>query len=286
MVVAARPSPAAIVRRASDYLARHGVEDPTVAAELLLAHVLDVDRTSLYLRAAPLDAEQARALGRALCRRCSGEPLQHITGIQGFRHLLLTVRPGVFIPRPETEVVVGAALDFLDGLDGSRPVVVVDVGTGSGAIALALADEAAGVRVLATDRCEAAVDLARENAGRLGLGVEVLTGDLLDPLPTSLRGHLALVVANPPYLSRHEHAATPAEVRADPPGALIGGADDYRRLTDVAAAWLMPGGGLVMEIGDEQGSEVAAIAATAGFSHVEVLPDLNGRDRAVVGLRS
>jgi release factor glutamine methyltransferase len=139
--------PAQVVRRAADYLERHGVESPVPTAERLLAHVLETDRAGIYARSG-LSTQEARRFGRALCRRCAGEPLQHVTGEQGFRRLVLGVRPGVFVPRPETEVLVQAVLDELRSVDSP---LVVDVGTGTGAVALALADELPSATVHATD---------------------------------------------------------------------------------------------------------------------------------------
>jgi len=273
--------PAEVVRRGSRYLERHRVEAPEVSAEALMMLVLETDRASLYAREHGLSAAEARAYGRALCLRCTGTPLQHLTGEQGFRRLVLTVRPGVFIPRPETEVLVDVALELLD--NAASPCVV-DLCTGSGAVALAIADERPGARVIATDVSEAAVALARENAERLGLAVDVRAGDLFEPLPTECRGEVDLVVANPPYLSIELAADLPAEVHADPPEALFGGLEVTRRLITEAIAWLRPGGALAVECDERAAAAVAAAARGAGFEEVFVRRDLNGRDR-VVGAR-
>jgi release factor glutamine methyltransferase len=272
--------PSDVLRRGADYLERHGVESPGASAEALLADVLGTDRAGLYARREGLSSAEARAFGRALCQRCSGVPLQHLTGRQAFRRLDLVVRPGVFVPRPETEVVVEAALAQIARLDGP---LVADAGTGTGAIALSIASEHPGARVFATDLSADAVGLARENAGRHGLEVEVLEGDLLDPLPPRLRGRLDLVVSNPPYVTAEEYAGLPPEVRADPELALLGGTEVHARLARQAAGWLRPGGALVVEIGSAQGGEVGALLARAGFREVGVLPDLAGRDRVVAG---
>src|SRR5580765_8250163 len=194
--------PAEVVRRGARYLERHGVEAPRLNAEALMMRVLDVDRAGLYAREQGLGSAEARAYGRALCLRCTGTPLQHLTGEQGFRHLVLTVRPGVFVPRPETEVLVDVAIELLEGVETPR---VVDLCTGSGAVALAIAD-------------------------RLGLAVDVRVGDLFEPVPGAFRGEVDLVVANPPYLSVDMADDLPPEVRADPPEALFGGLDVTCRL--------------------------------------------------------
>jgi release factor glutamine methyltransferase len=274
--------PAEVVRRAAGYLERHDVPSPVSTAEVLLAGVLGTTRVGLYTRELGLTSAQARTFGRALCRRCTGTPLQHLTGEEGFRRLTLTVRPGVFIPRPETEIVVERGLAALR--DVPSPVVV-DVGTGSGAIALAVKDERPDALVWAIDLSPEAVALARENAERLGLSVEVLHGDLLDRLPEDLRGLVDLVIANPPYVEPREGAGLPPEVRADPPLALVGGVTVYRRLFEEAAAVLRLGGSVVVEIGETQGSAVAAAATAAGLADAEIVPDLTGRDRVVTARR-
>jgi release factor glutamine methyltransferase len=275
--------PAEVLRRAAAYLERHGEQSPLPTAEALLANVLAVSRVELYLREHGLSSAEARRFGRALCLRCTGTPLQHITGEQGFRHLTLTVRPGVFVPRPETEVLVAHCLAAIEDV---RDPVVVDVGTGTGAIALAIADEHPGARVIATDVAPEAVELAAHNADRLGLEVSVLRGDLLDPLAGELRGAVDLVVSNPPYVEPQELVDLPAEVRADPPLAIVGGIDVYRRLFGAARGWIRPGGSVAVEIGQTHGAATAAAATSAGFGDVRVLPDLLGRDRVVVGRRS
>jgi release factor glutamine methyltransferase len=271
--------PSEVIRRATGYLERHGVEGPREAAEVLLQHVLRTDRAGLYARSQDLDPREARMFGRAICQRCAGTPLQHLTGEQAFRRLVLDVRPGVFVPRPETEVLVGLALEALG--DAEDPVVV-DVGTGTGAIALSMKDERPDAKVYATDLSPEAVDLARANATRLDLDVTVFEGDLLEPLPAELRGWVDLVVSNPPYVTLEEYEDLPAEVRADPPLALIGGIDVYERVAAEAARWLRDGGVLVVEVGAAHGLEVAA-ALRRWFTEVRVEPDLAGRDRVVLG---
>jgi release factor glutamine methyltransferase len=272
--------PALVVRRAADYLSRHDVEAPLPTAEILMASVLGTDRAGVYARDDGLSTAEAKRFGRALCQRCVGVPLQHLTGDQPFRRLTLVVRPGVFIPRPETEIVVEHALAAVSGVAAPS---VVDVGTGTGAIALTIKDERPDARVLAIDLSPESVELARENAGRSGLDVEVVQGDLLEPVPAILRGSVDLVVSNPPYVEPHELPALPREVLADPMLALAGGVEVYERLFAQAARVLGPGGAVVVEIGESQGSKVRTAATAAGFVSVEVEPDLNGRDRIVTG---
>jgi release factor glutamine methyltransferase len=274
--------PAEVVRRGATYLGRHGVESPQVNAERLMLAVLGVDRASMLARTEALSGDEARRYGRALCRRCTGTPLQHLTGEQGFRHLVIRVREGVFIPRPETEVLVDVALEALAGIETPA---VVDVGTGTGAIALSLAQEVPGARIWATDRSAEAVALARENAAALGLTVTVLRGDLLSPLPVALHGRLDLVASNPPYVPEERARDLASEVLADPASALFGGPDVYRRLFAEALEWLRSGGEVVVEIDDDAAATVVDLARASGFAEVRVVPDLAGRPRVVRGRR-
>ena len=273
--------PSEVLVRAAAYLERHGVESPRESAEALMMMVLSTDRAGLYSRTEGLSIVEARTFGRALCQRCAGTPLQHLTGEQAFRRISVGVRPGVFIPRPETEVLVDVALELLD--EAEDPVVV-DVGTGTGAVALAIADERRGARVFATDQSLEAVGLAGENAARLGLSVTVLQGDLLEPLPQELRGAVDLVVSNPPYVTEAEYEDLPAEVRADPRLALVGGTHLHERLAAQAIGWLRRGGVLAVEIGASQGPDVAKVME-GSYEEVRTVADLAGRDRIVVGRR-
>ncbi len=268
-----------MVSRAADYLARHHVESPRETAEALLEYFLGTDRAGLYARDEGLDTRTARLFGRALCQRCHGVPLQYLTGEQRFFDLVLGVAPGVFVPRPETEVLVERALEVLP--DGGT---AVDVGTGTGAVALAIKRFRPTVSLWATDVSEDAVRVARANASRHGLAIEVLLGDLFSPLPADLRGAVDVVVSNPPYVTLEEYADLPAEVRAEPYEALVGATDVLGGLVSEAPAWLKPDGWLVMEIGATRGQELRELMA-AGFERVEVLPDLAGRDRVVRGCR-
>lgn len=283
----ARTVPAAL-REAATALSARGVEDARLEAECLLAHVLGTDRLTLLL--APeraLTAPEGAALGAAVARRAGGTPLQHILGTQPFRGLTLAVTPDVLIPRPETEEVVDAALAALP----AGAANALDLGTGSGCIALSLAWERPGLAVTAVDASRAALAVARENARRNGLdgAVRFLEGDLygaLGPSHEISRG-FDLIVSNPPYLTPAEWLQTPAEVRAEPRAALVGGADGlafYRRIFSGAGAHLAPGGAVVVEIGWTQGDAVARIAREAGFAAV-VTKDLGGRDRIVTARR-
>ncbi|HEU4354070.1 MAG TPA: peptide chain release factor N(5)-glutamine methyltransferase [Actinomycetota bacterium] len=273
--------PSQVLVRATRYLERHDVPSARANAEVLLMHVLGTDRGGLYARTEGLDAREARMFGRALCQRCAGTPLQHLTGEQAFRRILLEVRPGVFVPRPETEVLVDIALRTLAGTEAP---VVVDVGTGAGAVALAVKHERPDATVLATDLSPEAVELARANAARLALDVDVREGDLFEPLPSEIRGWVDLVLSNPPYVTTEEYADLPEEVRAEPALALLGGVPLYERLAERALRWLRDGGVLAVEIGQTQGPAVAELFRRS-FTDVRVHVDLAGRDRVVLGRR-
>lgn len=222
-------------------------------------------------------------------RRASGEPLQYVLGRWGFRHLDLLVDRRVLIPRPETEFVVEVALAELARVSAGHPPVVVDLGTGSGAIALAVASEAPTSRVWATDASAAALAVARANLAGLGsqhaFRVRLALGRWFDALPDELRGRVDVVVSNPPYIAAGE--ALPPEVADwEPEEALIAGPTGLEAIEEVVAgapAWLTRPGALVVEIAPHQAAAGAELARAAGFTDVEVRPDLQGRLRALVG---
>jgi release factor glutamine methyltransferase len=274
--------PAEVARRGADYLARHGIDASRAESEALLQRILGVNRAALFTREQGLSTAEAKAYGRALCRRCTGTPLQHLTGQQGFRHLVLSVRPGVFVPRPETEVLVDVGLGLLPPADP----VVVDLCTGAGAVALAIAHERPDARVYATDLSLEAVALARDNAARLAPSVAIEQGDLFEPLPPSIARSVDLVVANPPYVPIEHRADLPPDVRAEPELALFGDLALVERLWTEAPAWLTPSGAMAVEIEGTTGAPVAEIARRAGFADVRVHRDLAGRDRVVSGRRT
>ncbi|MBB3085944.1 release factor glutamine methyltransferase [Geodermatophilus sabuli] len=259
-------------------------------AELLLAHVLDVPRTRL-LTLDEVGDEAAARFAALLDLRTGRVPLQHLTGRAPFRHLELAVGPGVFVPRPETELLVEWALERLAG----RPApVVVDLGAGSGAIALSIAHEHPGGRVLAVERDAGAIEWTRHNAAsRAAAGdrpVEVLAGDMTSPrLLTELDGAVDLVVSNPPYVP--DGARVPREVADhDPPLALWGGPDGLdvvRGLLRTAARLLRPGGHLGIEHADQQGSALPTLVrGHGGFDDVADHPDLAGRPRFTTARRA
>ncbi len=223
-------------------------------------------------------------------RRCTGEPLQYVLGHWGFRSLDLMVDGRVLIPRPETESVVEVALGELDRMGGREiATTVVDLGTGSGAIALSMATERVRTKVWATDADGAALEVARANlvgVGRSAARVTMVTGNWYGALPRDLRGSIQLIVSNPPYVP--ETANLPADVMDwEPKGALFAGGDgldDLRRIIVEAPEWLEADGALVCEISPEQADEVCGIAE-AHFEESRTEPDLVGRARALVARR-
>ncbi len=271
---------------AARLLERSGVPKPRLNAERLLSHCTGRTRVELYAYPErPPGREERREFIRAVLRRSRREPLQYITGTAFFRYLELEVDPRVLIPRPETEVLVERALVLLRER-GGHPLVV-DVGTGSGCIALSLARECPAAVVHATDVDPGALDVARMNARRLGLErvVRFHRGDCLSALPGSLQGTVDLVVSNPPYVREEDFYTLPPEVREhEPRSALVPGprgTEMHERLLREAPRWLAPGGWLLMEGGEDQVEELACLAAEMGYARVGVHGDLNGRPRVV-----
>ncbi|MCE7031067.1 peptide chain release factor N(5)-glutamine methyltransferase [Lysobacter sp. GX 14042] len=253
-------------------------------AELLLMHVLGRGHAWLYAHGdAPLAAADAERFDELVARREAGEPVAYLTGRRGFWSLELQVGPATLIPRAETERLVELALERLPPDTGCR---VADLGTGSGAVALAIASERPRARVVATDASSAALEVARANAGALGLAnVEFRHGDWFAPLAGE-RFHL--VASNPPYIAEGDPHLARGDLRHEPPRALASGPDgldDIRAITAVAAAHLEPDGWLLLEHGHDQGGPVAALLQEAGFCAVATLADLEGRARVSLGRR-
>lgn len=281
-----------LIALTAGYLEEKGVESARLNAERLLGDVVGLARIELYLQAdRPVVGDELARYRDLVRRRGAGEPLQTLIGTTGFYSRDFKVEAGVFIPRPETERLVEAAVSLLT--PGDRSLVapkVVDVCCGSGVIAVSLAAEVPAAEVWATDRNPRAVDLTHRNARRHGVDARVhgLAGDLLAPLPAHLRGEVDLVVSNPPYLRGDELDDLPAEVRHDPIEALDGGTDGlqvYRALVSQAPRWLRPGGWLALEIGAEQGDAVPDLLTASGFDDVAMTRDYADLPRVVVGRR-
>jgi release factor glutamine methyltransferase len=267
-----------VVRGTAARLDADGIVTARLDAELLVAHVLGISRSALAVeRNRELSATERERVAQLAARRAAREPLQYIVGEWGFRRLTLTVDERALIPRPETETVVERCLALLEGRDAPR---VLDVGTGSGAIALAIADEHPGARVTGIDVSAEALSLARENSARTGVAIELLEIDLLSGLPGA---DWDLVVSNPPYVRPDEATGLAPEVVEWEPHVALFDAGHTETLVRAAAAVLATGGALVLESFDERARAVADLLLRAGFVDVAVTRDLAGRDRVVEG---
>ena len=286
MIPDSAPSLADAVREATAVLAAAGVPSPKVDAELLAGHLLGVGPGRL--RAMVLgDTPAPAGYAELVAERAQRIPLQHITGVAHFRYLELAVGPGVFIPRPETESVVQLVIDWLKDRAGSAHPKVVDLGTGSGAIAGSIAHEVPGAEVHAVEFSEFAHAWAAKNL--LPLGVRLVRGDLRDALAEH-NGTFDVVVSNPPYIPAEAVPNEPEVALHDPPEALYGGGADGMELPAAAAAsaarLLVPGGYFVMEHAEVQAGWIAAMLERSGlWSGVTTHLDLNGRERATSAVR-
>ncbi|MDO8914804.1 MAG: peptide chain release factor N(5)-glutamine methyltransferase [Coriobacteriia bacterium] len=270
----------------AEYFERTGVDNPRRSAEWLLSAATGLSRVELYAHFdRPLSESERSSYRASIERRAAGEPLQYVTGEMPFRHVVLKVRPGVFIPRPETEVLVDEVLAAIEGLTAP---IVIDLCAGSGAIAISIAYERPDARVFATEIVPATADMARENAGRCGVAdrVTVLTGDLFAPLPDELSGAVHVVASNPPYIPTADLADLPSEVGGfEPRVALDGGVDGLdvvRRIVDGAGGWLVAQGALVIETDTTRAQEAVNVMA-AWYEGTRVVRDLAGRDRVATG---
>ena len=282
------PALADVLRTATSVLAAAGVATPDVDAELLAAHVCGRSRgelAAIALRGGTFDADPD-AFDALIARRAAREPLQHLTGVAPFRYLELRVGPGVFVPRPETEMVAQLAIDALRASAEPEPIAI-DLGTGSGAIALAMATEVPHAQVHAAENAAPAFAWAEQNFAALAPGARLAFTDLASAFP-ELDGRVAVLVSNPPYVP---DAAIPRdpEVRFwDPPSALYGGEDGLdvvRTLSEVGLRLLHPGGLLVLEHGEWQGAPIRELLTAAGWRAAATHPDLTMRDRATTALR-
>jgi release factor-specific protein-(glutamine-N5) methyltransferase len=275
---------------AIDVLSRAGIADAEVDADLLIGHVLGQSRGQVQaagILRTTLGETDAAAILELVRRRALREPLQHITGRAPFRALELRVGPGVFVPRPETEQVAQLAIDALRSMAGPQPIGV-DLGTGSGAIALALATEVPHARVFAVENSPEAFPWTTRNFEEAGApNATLVFGDLADALP-ELDGTVAVVISNPPYIPADAIPRDPEVRLFDPAHALYGGADGLdvvRQVSQAALRLLRPGGVLVIEHGELQGAEIRALLAADGWRAAATHRDFTTRDRATTALR-
>lgn len=264
-----------LLRNIADRLDAAGIASPYPEAEIILMTLLKTSRSDLY----SAQITSLMGLDEIIERRCCHEPLQYILGEAPFMDLMLRVEPGVLIPRPETELLVERICR--EAPAGSS---MCDVGTGSGAIALAVASERPDMEITAVDISQEACRIADDNRMRLGReNVRVIRSDLLE----HVTGRFAVVAANLPYVTEEEYAALPCEVKAhEPVSALVSGIDGLdhiRRLVAMAPEYLEPGGMLIMEIGSGQATQVAALMNN--FSRIEIIRDYNNLSRHVLGFR-
>ncbi len=284
------------VRRILDwtcgFLERKGDEHPRLSAEWLLSNATGLSRVELYMSFdRPLMGEELDLMREGVRRRGAGEPLQYVTGEMPFRHIVLRCEPEVLIPRPETEILVDAALEGVDASDASMPRVL-EVGTGTGCIACSIAVERRNAIVIATDLSPQAARLARRNADALNVGgrVDVVECDLIARVPEELMGSFAVLVSNPPYIPSDVVPLLPYEVRGFEPGLALDGGNDgldvFRRILEVAPAVLAPGGMLCVELFEENVLDaVGLVRLQDGWDHVEVREDLTHRPRVLVAQR-
>jgi release factor glutamine methyltransferase len=262
---------AEVLSGAARYLSARGIDTPRLDAEHLLARALGLHRIELYTQHDRPLTESERAQARELVRRRGArEPLAYVLGDWDFRHLTLKTDARALVPRPETEVLVERCLALLEGTPEPR---ILDVGTGTGAIALALKHERPDARVTATDRSAAALALARENAQANGLDIELIQADLLD----GLAGPFELVVSNPPYVDAEELETLEPELAHEPEEALVDRGQTRRLVETARFGWL------VLEVHEARARDVAAQLQRSGFADVHVSKDLAGRDRIVEG---
>ena len=273
---------------ASEKLSAAGVPSPQADATWLLCHILETDRSDLLTRITfdqDLAAEQSDAFLVALARREQREPLQHITGRAAFRSLELSVGPGVFIPRPETEQVVQYAIDYLRQLPA--PGVAIDLGTGSGAIAIAMAVEVPQTKVYAVELSQAAFDYAAKNIAANAAAVELRLGAMQEVV-SDLVGGLDVVISNPPYIPDSAIPIDPEVRNFDPELALYGGEDGLdviRDISGIAAALLRAGGLLVLEHADGQSDAIRELLLNDGWLSVSAFQDATMRYRTITAIR-
>ncbi len=278
------------LERTIDVLASAGVPNPEVDAQLLIGHVLGVSRGAVQAKAITgltLDPEQVLQLSEITERRAAREPLQHITGITAFRSIELAVGPGVFVPRPETEGVAGIAIDALRAVASAKPVAV-DLGTGSGAIALAMATEVPHSQVYGVEVSPLAFVWTKQNFRKVAPdNARAIFTDLAVALP-ELDGTVDVVASNPPYIPLGAIPRDPEVRLFDPEIALYGGDDGLdvvRSVSATAKRLLRPGGFLVIEHGELQARAIAELLAGDGWHAIAHHKDLTFRDRATTALR-
>lgn len=282
-----------VVNRITEYLMTRGIESPRLSAELLISGALGVGRIDLYTHPETVIDDAAYAQLQELAKRAGQhEPVEYLLGKTEFYFLEMIVEHGCVIPRPETELLVEKAIEFLRDRQGQQ--LVCDLCTGSGCVAVAIARNCPNVRLIATDISAKAVDIAGKNIEKYQLKdrITLLEGDLFEPLePGGTAGKYDLIVSNPPYVSDAEYADLEKNVKDyEPEEALSGGADGmdiHRRIIERANMFLKGDGALMLEIGYKQGAAVKQLLEkTAAFTHIGIAADFNGHDRIAIAAKA
>jgi release factor glutamine methyltransferase len=277
-----------VLMDSTQFLRDAGIESARLDAEVLLGHALDKEKADIYLgMESTLNDSDEKIFRELLTRRAKGEPVAYITGHKEFWSLDFVVTPDVLIPRPETELVVELTLEVAIMATTKAPLKILDIGTGSGVIAIALAKELPAAEIWAVDVSAAALNIAEINAQRHGVAerIKLLDGDLFDPF-TELGHRFDVIVSNPPYVLSKEIANLGREVRDwEPKMALDGGPDGldcYRQIIGGAHTYLAPEGRVLLEIGEDQGTAVAGLFVPAGrFGAATIFQDYAGKDRVI-----
>ena len=278
-----------LIKWTADYLSKKGIDTGRLDAELMLAYLLKTDRTRLYMNFdQPLNKDELTNFKKLLERRAKHEPLQYITGCQEFWSLPFKVSPSVLIPRPETELLVEESIKELsNSFPDDEPIEILDIGTGSGALAAALASEIKRAEVWGVDISPEAARLARENieTNNLSSSVSILEGDLFEPVKDK---SFHLIVSNPPYIPHNDLKGLQPEVAGFEPLSALDGGDDgldyYRRIIPEALKHLISGGWLMLEHGIGQSGDIILIFKESdAFTDIESINDLAGIDRVVKG---
>ena len=266
----------ALVREIKGTLTGAGIENAARESEWIVESASGLDRASIALHGGEVDEPVASKARELAGRRAGGEPLQYVTGVVGFRRLELQIGPGALIPRPESELVTGVAMDLLP-----QGGLLVDIGTGAGAMALATADERPDARVIATDVAADALEWAQRNKDALQLEVEFYEGDLFACLPEEMKGSIDVVVSNPPYVPE-DFSLAPVIRDHEPHVALFASGDGLaiiERLVADAPEWLKPDGWVVLEMDHAQRDAVRRLFEARGYRDVAILEDQTGRPR-------
>ncbi len=277
------------------FLKKHGSLSPRPEAERLMARALDLARIELYIQYdRPLTEEERETYRELIKERARGLPLQYIIGEQGFRKINLKVTPAVLIPRPETEQLVEYVIQKIDSLrddikDERKTPVILDIGTGSGAISISLAFEVDDIEIWALDRSSKALEVAMENASNYDPDKKIrfFKSDIFSGVRDEYNGRFDIIVANPPYIATGMISKLPVDVQHEPIEALDGGAeglDFYHSIISGSKDYLSSGGSVIFEIGDDQGEKVREIFVDHDFSEIHTMQDHSGRDRIVAAI--